>query len=122
MGEIRRYRRQYLSGCSLVVVDDESLLIDAVGVKSLGRTDLVSVFFDNESLWIGAVGIEVLGTTDFVSVFVNDDCCWGFIDDIGGIPPIIDTPLLVVTSSNWGLFSRITVDLSICSLAAKIYI
>jgi hypothetical protein len=33
----------------LVVVDDESLLIDAVGVKSLGRTDFVSVFFDNES-------------------------------------------------------------------------
>jgi hypothetical protein len=48
IGEIPRYRRQYLSGCSLVVIDDESLLIDAVDVEVLEITDFVSVFTDDD--------------------------------------------------------------------------
>jgi hypothetical protein len=73
-----RYRRQYLSGDSLIVVADELLLIDSVGVKIRGRIDFFSV------------------------VVVNDDGCWYVVDDENDDIPIepIDTPVLVVTSSN----------------------
>ncbi len=67
-----------MSAGSFVVVDDVSLLIDAVGVKIFEGIDLFSV------------------------VLVVIDCCGGgFVDGIDDIliEPI-DIPLLVVTSSN----------------------
>jgi len=72
-----RYRRQYLSGDSLIVVADELLFIDSVGVKIRGRID-------------------------FFSVVVNDDDgFWYVVDENDDIPiEPIDTPVLVVTSSN----------------------
>ncbi len=67
-----------MSGDSLIVVADELLLIDSVGVKIRGRIDFFSV------------------------VVVNDDGCWYVVDDENDDIPIepIDTPVLVVTSSN----------------------
>jgi hypothetical protein len=59
------------------------------------------VVVNDESLFIDSVGVKVFEGTGLFSVGVVGDCCRGFADEYDDIPiEPIDTPLLVVISSN----------------------